>query len=91
MIYNLVGYVQAQLASLVIIANGWEPNSVKDSIMIGQAGGEVAHYYDRKDFNVQVISRAKNTVTSKTQIDLVFDLLKNRFGWSFWILGRPQH
>lgn len=80
MIYNLVGYVQSQLATIVIVANGWEPNSPKDSVTISQSGGEVKHYYNRKDFIVQVLSRAKSSIVAKTQIEAVFDLLLNKFG-----------
>ena len=48
--------------------------------MISVSGGVPNHWYDRTDWAVQIISRANNVTDSKTQIDAVYDLLKNKFG-----------
>jgi hypothetical protein len=80
MIYNLVAYFKAQLPSLNFVANGWNPESPIDSLMIRQTGGEPQHWYDRTDWSVQIISRSKNPVLSKTQIDQAYSEIKNKFG-----------
>jgi len=80
MIYNLVAYLIAQLPALDFVANGWSPESPQDSIMVKQAGGTVGHWFPRTDYNVQIISRAKNVVLAKSQIEQVYSELKNKFG-----------
>ncbi len=80
MIYNLVGYLITQLPALDFVANGWSPESSQDSIMVKQAGGTPGHWFPRTDYSVQIISRAKNTVLAKAQIEQVYSLLKNKFG-----------
>lgn len=80
MIYNLVAHLISQLPALDFVANGWSPESPQDSIMVRQSGGTVGHWFPRTDYNVQIISRAKNVTTAKKQIDQVFTLLKNKFG-----------
>ena len=79
MIYNLVKYLSDQLPALSFVTNGWEPNSERNSIMIRQTGGDQKPF-NRKDYMAQVMSRAKNTVIAKTQVDAVFDLLKYKYG-----------
>ena len=80
MIYNLVKYLTIQLPALNFVANGWSPESPQDSIMVRQSGGTVGHWFPRTDYNVQIISRAKNVVLSKSQIEQVYSELKNKFG-----------
>ena len=80
MIYNLVAYLISQLPTLNFVANGWSPESPQDSVMVRQSGGTVGHWFPRTDYNVQIISRAKNTVLAKTQIEQVYSELKNKFG-----------
>ena len=80
MIYNLVEYLKNQLTSITFIANGWTQDSAIESILITQTGGEPNHSFDRTDWNVQIMSRAKSSVKAKENIDYVYDLLKNRFG-----------
>ena len=79
MIYNLVKYLSDDLPALSFVANGWEPNSERDSIMVRQSGG-TAKQYNRNDYMVQIISRAKNVVIAKTQIETVFAKLKYKYG-----------
>jgi hypothetical protein len=79
MIYNLVQYVINNLSSLNIIANGFDPDSNSDQIMINVTGGEPQHFYNRTDWTVQILSRSKNVTTAKKQIEQVYNLLKNKF------------
>ncbi len=80
MIYNLVAYLVIQLPALDFVANGWSPESNQNSIMVRQSGGTVGHWFPRTDYNVQIISRAKNAVLAKSQIEEVYSELKNKFG-----------
>ena len=80
MIYNLVAYLVIQLPALDFVANGWSPESDQNSIMVRQSGGTVGHWFPRTDYNVQIISRAKNAVLAKSQIEEVYSELKNKFG-----------
>lgn len=80
MIYNLVEYLKTQLPSLVFVANGWNPNSPKDSITVRQSGGEVWHWYPRTEYLVQVKSRSDSPILAESQIRQVYETLKNKFG-----------
>lgn len=80
MIYNLVNYVQTQLSALVIVANGFAPDSPVEAITISQEGGTPGHWYDRNDNAIQILSRSNSTTKAKYNIELVYSLLKNRFG-----------
>jgi len=80
MIYNLVQYLINNLSSYNFVTNGWGPDSAQDLIMVSETGGEPAHWYDRTDWSVQIISRAKSVTKAKKQIDDVYALIKNRFG-----------
>ena len=80
MIYNLLQYLITNLPLINFIANGWNPDSDQDAIMISETGGDPKHFYDRTDWAVQVLSRAKNVEIAKENIDSVYILLKNKFG-----------
>jgi len=80
MIYNLTAYLKVQLATINFIVNGWSQDSPEASVMLRQTGGVVQHWYDRTDWAVQIMSRSNNVVESKTLIDSVFNVLKNKFG-----------
>lgn len=80
MIYNLVKYCMTVFPTLAIYSDAWDNNSVDDSIKISDTGGEVDHNNGRIDASVQIMSRSKNRVDARTNIELVFQELKNRFG-----------
>ena len=80
MIYNLVAYLKINLPTIKFVANGWRPESDRDSVMVTETGGTPEHWYERTDWAIQIISRAENVTTSKYQINAVYQLLKNRFG-----------
>ena len=82
MIYNLAQYLIVNLATINFVVNGFSPDSNQDEIMISETGGEPQHWYDRTDWTVQVLSRAKNVNTAKKQIDDVYEKLKNKIGLS---------
>ena len=79
MIYNLLEYLVTELPALDFVANGWRPSSPVDSIMVSVTGGEVKHWYDRTDWSVQILSRAKVVTVAKYQIDTVYTKLKNKW------------
>ena len=78
MIYNLTSYLATQLPTIDFVVNGWVKGSPSDSVMLRQTGGNIEHWYPRKDFAIQILSRAETSVVAKEMIDDVFDLLKNK-------------
>jgi len=80
MIYNLAQYLIVNLPLIKFVVNGFSPDSSQDEIMVSETGGEPQHWYERTDWAVQILSRAKNVNTAKKQIDDVYNKLKNRFG-----------
>lgn len=83
MIYNLVKYLLTTLSSIVFVANGFNPDSESNEVMISETGGDPKHWYDRTDWTVQVISRSLNVDLAKRNIESVYNLLKNKFGIQF--------
>ena len=79
MIYNLVQYLTVQLPSITFVADGFSPDSPINAITAIDHGGNVAHWYDREDVAIQILSRHKNVTKSKYDIGLVYEKLKNRF------------
>jgi maltose-binding protein MalE len=80
MIYNLVEYLRLQLPTLNFIANGWDPDSEQNSIVINDTGGDPNHWIPRTDWAIQIISRANSVTLAKEQADTVYNLLKNKIG-----------
>ena len=82
MIYNLVEYLKVNLPALNYICNGWidDTEISETSINITQTGGEPDHFFSRTDWNIQIMSRAKVNTLAKTNIDNVYNKLKNRYG-----------
>ena len=80
MIFNLVSYLKINLTDITFYPNGWRPDSEHDSVMVLQSGGDPNHWYDRTDWMMQIISRAENVNNAKSQIDDVYEELKNRYG-----------
>jgi hypothetical protein len=80
MIYNLVEYCTTQLPSINFIANGFSPGSSIESVAIIQSGGDPNPWYDRNDYAIQVLSRAKDVTVAKANADSVFNLLTKKFG-----------
>jgi hypothetical protein len=80
MIYNLVEYLITELPSIMFTANGFNPDSIADEVMVRDSGGDPKHWYDRTDWTVQIISRSMNVDLAKRNVDAVYNLLKNKFG-----------
>ena len=80
MIFNLVSYLKINLPDIIFYANGWRPDSEHDSVMVLQSGGDSKPWFNRTDWNVQIMSRSENIVIAKQQIDNVYEELKNRYG-----------
>ena len=80
MIYNFVQYIVNNFSLITFTADGFMPNSADDAISIIDNGGTVDHYTGRSDINVQFLSRSKNKVTARQNIQSIFDFIKNRFG-----------
>ncbi len=80
MVYNLYRYLKAQLTSIIFIANGWEKESPEESITIMQRGGLPDHYNIKQDISIQVLSRSMDVNMALFNINMVYILLKNRFG-----------
>ena len=81
MIYNLWKYLEAELPALNYIIDGWEESDdLSNAILLTATGGDPAHWFDRTDDTVQVISINVSKVSAKQNADLVYNKLKNRFG-----------
>lgn len=80
MIYNLIEYIVTELSTLNIVANGFSPDSPITAITVKQSGGDPAHWHPRKDFTFQILSRSNEPTVAKYNIDLVYNLLENRYG-----------
>jgi len=80
LIFNLVEYLKVNLPTLTFVCNGWIEGSSETSINVTQTGGEPQHFFDRTDWTVQIMSRAKTNVDSKVNIESVYSLLKNKYG-----------
>ncbi len=78
MIYNLVQYLIVKLPLIDFIANGFNPDSEQDAIMISESGGDPKHWFPRTDWAIQIISRAKNVHIARKNIYSVYNLLKNK-------------
>lgn len=79
MIYNLAQFLITNLPSIAFVVNGWNVD-YQDQIMISETGGDPNHWYDRTDWTVQILSRARDVNVAKENIESVYNLLKNRFG-----------
>ena len=78
MVYNLVEYVNIQLPTLIIIADGFANDSPQESLTFIQQGGDEAHFYERGDWAIQVLSRSESVFMAKLNIEQVYNLLLNR-------------
>ncbi|MHA1302138.1 MAG: phage tail terminator protein [Candidatus Heimdallarchaeaceae archaeon] len=80
MIYNLAQHLIVNLPTINFVVNGFSPDSNQDEVMISETGGEPQHWYNRTDWTVQILSRGKNVSIAKSNIDSVYNLLKNKIG-----------
>lgn len=79
MIYNLFQYLKNTFPADIFIVDGWEDSDETESTLVKQTGGDVATWFVRQDFTVQVITRSNSKVSAKQRADKYFDELRNRF------------
>lgn len=79
MIWNLIEYLVTQHPSFPFTVNGFSPEERKEEIVLNETGGNVAHWYDRNDFTVQIIARFNSVVEGREQMFDVYTTLLNRF------------
>lgn len=80
MTYNLIQYLLTELPAITFVAEGFKPDDPKDVVMVQTSGGEPDHWYDRTDHRMQVLSRGETSILAKSNIESVYEKLKNRFG-----------
>lgn len=78
MVYNLVEYVNTQLPTLIIVVDGFVTDSPQESLTFINQGGDEAHWINRGDWSIQVLSRALNQFNAKYNIEQIYNLLLNR-------------
>ncbi len=79
MIYNLTEYLQIALPTITFVVDGWIKESPEQSVLLIQNGGTSEHQYDRQEWLVQFLARAKESVAARQDIMTVYDELRNRF------------
>lgn len=80
MIYNLVKYIKENTSSLTITANGFQAKSPADCLTVSEGSAEELAWFDRKDTQVQIISRATSGVTARENCYTVYNLVKKKYG-----------
>ena len=79
MIFNLVEYLNTQLTPLIFTSNGWLKDTPEEALAVIENGGSVPAWINRKDFAIQILSRANSKVLARKNANTVFDYLNNRF------------
>lgn len=78
MIYNLSEFVKVN-STVTPITNGFDANSPDEAVALNQSGGSDNSRGLKVDMNVQFLSRATSRTASRRLIQIVYNLLKNRF------------
>jgi hypothetical protein len=78
MIYNLSKYISNN-SSIVPSTNGFDEEYPELQVAIIERGGSETPIIGTGNYSVQVISRDKSRLTSKQLIQVVYNLLSNRF------------
>jgi hypothetical protein len=79
MLNNLVQYLINQSLDLVFVADALTEQSPKECVLVSQSGGTPAHFHQRTDWTVQILSRAETSIVAKRACERVYDVLKNKF------------
>lgn len=79
MIYNLVEYISDN-TSLTLTTNGFQPDGQDNIVCINEGSGNERPWFDRKDTTVQILSRATDKTTARTNSYTVYNLIKKKYG-----------
>lgn len=82
MIYNLAKYLIDELPTLSIIVNSFQPDTSETAILLLDNGGTEDPWYNRKEYNAQVISRSPEVTVARLNIYSIYNKLNRRFGLS---------
>lgn len=80
MIFNLVELFSITFPTFNFVANGWQVGSANDSIAVSEGGGDADMQIDRKDFFIQLMSRAQDKTIAKSRLLDAFNLIQKKFG-----------
>ena len=80
MIYNLQQYLIANLATILFVSNGYQQDTIDNAVMLSEGGGIPNPQIDRKDYAIQVMSRAKDKPKSRKLSMDVYSLINKKFG-----------
>lgn len=79
MIYNLVEYLETELPALVFTSNGWLPDTQEEALTVIENGGETIPVINRKNYAIQILSRANSKTVARANIYTVFNQLNERY------------
>ena len=80
MIYNLYQYLKNAFPLFDFVVDGWDDDSASESNMIRQTGGTTPSWFTREDYTVQILTRAKEKLYAHSEINEIYQNLRNRFG-----------
>jgi hypothetical protein len=79
MVYNLAEYID-QNSDLTLNVNGFQPDSADTVVSINEGSGDERPWFDRKDTVIQVLSRATDRTTARTNCYVAYNLIKKKYG-----------
>lgn len=80
MIYNLLQYLIINLATIAFVSNGFQQDTIDNAVNVSEGGGIPDPQIDRKDFVIQVMSRAKDKPKARKLSYDVYNLINKKFG-----------
>ena len=80
MIYQLVNYLKIQFPAFEFNAEGYHKGAPDEVIVVSVTTGEAEPWYDRQDYNVQILSRATSSYQARENINTIYSFLPKRFG-----------
>ena len=79
MIYNLVEYLETELPTLVFTSNGWLPDTAEEANTVIDNGGDAPPIINRREWAIQIMSRAADKNDAYINIYAIFDQLNDRY------------
>lgn len=80
MIYNLTKYIIANLPQVQVICNGLQIKVTGDCLEVCESGGTPSQYIGRKDYTIQIASRAVSRTVARKNVTQLYNLLHRKFG-----------